>query len=508
VTTPTYTPSTAIVGTTYYFCVVTNTNNAATGATTAQTTSNIARIKVNALVDAATPVITNNLSTTQVEYNQNAAAAALNASATVTDGGAISYAWYSNTTNSTEGATALGVTTPTYTPSTAVVGTTYYFCVVTNTNNEATGATTAQTTSNIASIKVNTVGGGGSGSGGGSNTASLVTKINSGGSVTNTNMSKLAKEGKSLTVEGNAGEKLIIDNEALKNINGQTKETVKVEIKDVSDAHKDQQPGKIVFSLTITAGNKSVTSFGNGTATVSLPYELKAGEKAENVTVWYLAEDGTMSEIPCTYDPVTKLATFKVNHFSLYVVGTAETAPWANPFSDVKDGDWYYAAVQHAAENGLMKGTGSNTFSPELVTTRGMIATILYNLDGSGETALSSFKDVEPGAYYAHAVAWAQKKGIINGYGNEMFGPDDSITREQLAAMLWKYAGSPAAADSQGLASFKDGGEISAYAQNALAWANQEEIINGKGGGLLDPQGKATRAEAAQIFMNYLKAVK
>ena len=137
-----------------------------------------------------------------------------------------------------------------------------------------------------------------------------------------------------------------------------------------------------------------------------------------------------------------------------------------------------------------------------------MIATILYNLDGSKENAQSTFKDVSSSAYYANAVAWAQKKGIITGYGNGMFGPDDSITREQLAVMLWKYAGSPATADSQGLASFKDAGEISTYAQNALTWANQAGIINGKGGALLDPQGQATRAETVQIFLNYLNAVK
>jgi hypothetical protein len=174
VTTPAYTPSTATVGTTYYYCVVTNTNNAATRTKTAQTTSAIASIKVNTLVNAVAPVI---ISTAQVEYNQNVAAAALDATATVTDGGTISYAWYSNTTNSTVGATALGVTTATYTPSTATAGTTYYYCVVTNTNNAATGTKTAQTTSAIANIKVNAAGGGsGSGGGGSSHSSSTVSR--------------------------------------------------------------------------------------------------------------------------------------------------------------------------------------------------------------------------------------------------------------------------------------------------------------------------------------------
>ncbi len=134
-----------------------------------------------------------------------------------------------------------------------------------------------------------------------------------------------------------------------------------------------------------------------------------------------------------------------------------------------------------------------------------MIATILYRQNGSVETEQSSFKDVNPNAYYANAVAWAQQKGIIAGYGNGMFGPDDSITREQLSAMLWKYAGSPVAADNKGLDTFKDAKEISPYAKNALTWANQLDIINGKGGGLLNPNGKATRAEVAQIMQNFMQ---
>lgn len=341
--------------------------------------------------------------------------------------------------------------------------------------------------------------------GGGSYTPPLVTEIDNGGSMTGADLDRLVSGGKTLTVDGDNGAKLVFGTDALKGIVGQTSGSIKVEMKDVSADYKNEHPDRLVVSLTITAGGKHITNFGNGTATVSLPYELKTGEKAEEVTVWYLAEDGTMSEVPCSYDSATKLATFKVNHFSLYVVGTKDDASWANPFSDVEASDWYYSAVQYAAQNGLMKGTGNNTFSPGLVTNRGMIATILYNLDGSGETAQSTFNDVKPDAYYANAVAWAQKKGIITGYGNGMFGPDDSITREQLAAMLWKYAGSPAAVASKGLASFKDAGEISAYAQNALAWANQTGIITGKGGGVLDPQGQASRAEAAQIMQNFFQ---
>jgi hypothetical protein len=262
------------------------------------------------------------------------------------------------------------------------------------------------------------------------------------------------------------------------------------------------------ISLYSKKSNEKIQPKDGYSVKITLPVPKELLDDREKIKVVYGKDDSleTLKSELVQKDGKWYI-TFEAVHFSPYaLIVSAEPAnSWSNPFGDVKEGNWYYSAVQYAAQNGLMKGTGSNTFSPELVTNRGMIATILCNLDGSGETEQSTFKDVKPGAYYANAVAWAQKKGIIAGYGNEMFGPDDSITREQLAAMLWKYAGSPAAADSKGLASFKDAGEISAYAQNALAWANQEGIINGKGGGLLDPKGQATRAETAQIMQNFLQ---
>lgn len=177
---------------------------------------------------------------------------------------------------------------------------------------------------------------------------------------------------------------------------------------------------------------------------------------------------------------------------------------WTNPFSDVNEGDWYYSSVRFAEQNGLMLGTGSNSFSPHISTNRGMIVSILYRLSGSPETLECTFKDVIPGAYYAKAVAWGQKKGIIEGYGNGMFGPEDNITREQMISILWRYAGSPVA-DGDGLADFKDAVEISSYAKDALVWAHKEGIITGNGNGILDPKGKATRAEVARIMEGFLK---
>lgn len=354
------------------------------------------------------------------------------------------------------------------------------------------------------------------GSGGGSSTPTLVTKIESGESVASTNVDKLVKEGKSLTVEGKTGEKLLFDTEALKNIVGQTKDSVKVEIKDVSADHKNEHPDRLVVSLTITAGGKHITSFGNGTATVSLPYELKAGEKAEDVTVWYLAEDGTMSEVPCSYDPATKLATFKVNHFSLYVVGTADTSKWTNPFSDVKESNWYYDAVRYVSANGMMQGTEATAFHPGAKTTRGMIVTILWRMENEPKAAKEmTFTDVKSGKYYHDAVAWASEKGIVGGYSAEQFAPEDNITREQLAVILYNYAASkgynmvvsaePSGDLSANISAFSDAGKIHKWGKDAMSWANAEGLINGTGSNLLDPLGAAQRSQVAAILQRFVE---
>lgn len=339
--------------------------------------------------------------------------------------------------------------------------------------------------------------------GGGGGTPALVTRIDNGGSVTGTNVANLVKEGQSLTVEGKTGEKLVFDTEALKNIDGQTKESLKVEIKDVSADHAAKHPDRLVVSLTVTAGGKHITNFGNGTATVSLPYELKPGEKAADVTVWYLAEDGSMTEVPCTYDPVTKLATFKVNHFSLYVVGTADLSTWANPFGDVKQSDWFYGAVRYASANGLMQGTKGTAFSPDTYMTRGMLVTILWRMENEpAATAAADFTDIAAGKWYTQAVTWAAKNEIVTGHAGK-FNPDDAITREQLAAILHRYATYKDYAISKGanLDTYPD--TPSDWALSGVSWAVAEGLLQGSGGRLA-PEAGATRAQAAAVLQRFI----
>ena len=182
-------------------------------------------------------------------------------------------------------------------------------------------------------------------------------------------------------------------------------------------------------------------------------------------------------------------------------LSAGEALPLA--FADVAPDAWYADAVRYVSERGLMSGTGDAAFSPDDTTTRGMVVTILWRLDGSPAwTAASGFSDVEESVYYAEAVGWASANGIVGGYDNETFGPGDPITREQMAAILYRFAqtqgwDTTAWADLSGYA---DAGEISAYALPALQWANGAGLIAGSGGAIL-PVDSATRAQVAAILM-------
>lgn len=171
-------------------------------------------------------------------------------------------------------------------------------------------------------------------------------------------------------------------------------------------------------------------------------------------------------------------------------------------YTDVDAGAWYADAVSYVTDNGLMGGTSSTAFSPEDAMTRAMLATVLYRAaDTPAVTGTDDFTDTADGTWYADAVLWASRQGLVTGYGDGTFGTDDPVSREQIAAILWRYAGSPQAQDAQG---FSDESAISAYAADAVDWARANGIVNGKENNTFDPQGNATRAEVATILRNYL----
>lgn len=178
------------------------------------------------------------------------------------------------------------------------------------------------------------------------------------------------------------------------------------------------------------------------------------------------------------------------------------------PFADVSPNAWYFEAVSFVYDKGLMEGTSNYAFSPDADLSRGMLAAILYRMAGSPEVSgYSTFGDVPTTAYYARAIAWAQDHGIVTGVSAESYKPDSPVTREQLVAILSRYAqykGYETSVSYDYLSTYGDASSASAYAREALNWAVARGVIDGQSGGVLAPTATASRAEVAQVLMNYL----
>lgn len=189
---------------------------------------------------------------------------------------------------------------------------------------------------------------------------------------------------------------------------------------------------------------------------------------------------------------------------------TALAANSSMPFTDVKKTDWYYDTVQYAYDNNLMNGTSATAFSPEGATTRGMIVTILYRLEGEpAAKATVTFRDVGRNAWYYDAVNWAAANGIVSGYGGNLFGPDDPITREQLATILYRYSqyrGYDTSASGR-TSSFSDSARISSYAFVSMNWAVSKGLLSGVSTSTLAPSGNADRAQVATILMRFQEEI-
>lgn len=183
-----------------------------------------------------------------------------------------------------------------------------------------------------------------------------------------------------------------------------------------------------------------------------------------------------------------------------------ETTPDTLPFADVPAGSWYYDSVAYVYENGMMAGTAADRFSPDMTTSRAMIVTILYRLEGSPAAAQpSAFTDVAAGQWYTDGVAWANANGIVTGYDNGKFGPNDTITRGQMAAILYRYAAYKGydVSGRADLSGFADACRVAAYAADSVRWAVQSGLISGTSATTLSPAGSATRAQAAAILTRF-----
>ena len=251
--------------------------------------------------------------------------------------------------------------------------------------------------------------------------------------------------------------------------------------------------GEFGFTMTLSAplGRDNADYWAN------LYWYNERTEELEFQQAARIANDGT--------------AEFALDHASDYaiVIDDRSHEPVDLPFNDVPEGYWAYDAIQYVYGEGLMAGTSGSTFSPEGTTTRGQIVTILWRLSGSPVVNYAmDYNDVDPAAYYAEAIRWATSEGIAGGYGGGLFGPDDPITREQLAVMLHRYAQHEgydvSIGEDTNILSYADAFTVSEYAVSALQWACGAGIISGTGdGSTLTPQGEATRAQAAVILMRF-----
>ena len=182
-----------------------------------------------------------------------------------------------------------------------------------------------------------------------------------------------------------------------------------------------------------------------------------------------------------------------------------------NPFTDVSEKDWFYNDAMFVYKNGLMLGTSKSLFSPHGTVTRGMMATILWRMEGSlAPKGENSFTDVEAGRWYADAITWTAENGIFAGYSKDKFGPDDPITREQLTAIFYRYADYKGykLTVTENLDKFEDADKITDYAKMVMQWAVGNGLIKGKSENLLDPQGTATRAEISAMLHRFIEKAK
>lgn len=233
-------------------------------------------------------------------------------------------------------------------------------------------------------------------------------------------------------------------------------------------------------------------------------YTLKDGDRI----IWHYVDDYTLEERSASSQYYYRW--LEAEDISPEAYAKKQNQTDAAEFTDVSKNDWFYDDVQFVVENGLFNGTSNTTFSPNAAMNRAMLVTVLYRLEGEPKvTGSSDFTDVASNQWYTDAVIWATKHEIVNGYGNGKFGPTDSITREQMAAILYRYAQyknySVRAANS--LTDYSDYTQISAYALKALKWANAEGLINGRTATTLAPQGTATRAEVAAILHRFVENV-
>lgn len=309
-------------------------------------------------------------------------------------------------------------------------------------------------------------------------------------------------------------------------LNAQNKDTRTITVQWVAEG---EEATTMTFSVDLSgvayyqapSHGGSGSSGGSASTTYTLTFETNGGSAISKVT----KNKGTSIDL-AQYAPTKSGATFegwyadkgltkKITSVKLDA-NTTVYAKWTEapisglPFKDVKTADWFYNDVKYVYEKGMMAGTAADVFAPNATTTRAMIVTILYRLEGSpAVTGTSSFVDVPAGQWYTDAVNWAAANQIVKGTSATTFAPNDSITREQMAAILYRYAQYKGydVTKKADLSGYSDNGQVSAYAKDALAWANAAKLINGVTNTTLAPQGNATRAQVSAILHRFCDGV-
>ncbi len=273
----------------------------------------------------------------------------------------------------------------------------------------------------------------------------------------------------------------------------------KVLTKVQKEAVKDQ----VLFDIAISKNDQTVSSFGGKMLKISLPYTLKVGEDKNKIFVWYLNDKGIKEKVGCTYDEELGVVTFETNHLSYYLVGYSD----AYTFDDVQKDAWYYESVMQMVQLNLFQGTEKHRFSPNSEMTRGMFVTVLHRFDGKSRSeAKNSFEDVNSGEWYTEAVNWSADNGIVNGVTQTKFMLNDTITREQAATILYRYAkfrGMDVTILGD-MDTFKDRNNTSAWAEDGVKWAVGNGLIKGKGNSMIDPRGSTTRSEIATMIKRFI----
>ena len=264
-------------------------------------------------------------------------------------------------------------------------------------------------------------------------------------------------------------------------------------------------------SLTLPMGSSFILLSGSASLNVvsGTAVNVSTGNEAPSGTALAVRERYFGAENASIVVTAASAATGQVDGY--YLAGGAGASGTHRAFYDVLAGNWFYGAVDYVYQKGLFQGTGANMFSPAMSMSRAMFVTVLHRLEGLPSPSANArpFRDVAAGTYYHEAVMWASENDIVTGYEDGTFRPDVSISREQMATLMYRYAefkGHDMVAAGNTFDAFPDARAVSGYALDAMRWAVSMEIIRGSDGRLL-PKDTATRAQVAQIFLNYDESI-